>query len=133
MTNSAGGVKEIYYSNGGMLDMDKQCVDSEGGMTAKAAAEMDMKPNLFGQLFPYRPCAGKRRPRPNTGNDPMTSANMRNWMECVRSRKAAQREHRGRIQPFGGAVHEHCRYSDRAAHHLDDKSQQVMAGDKVYA
>ena len=24
MTNSAGGVKEIYYSNGGMLDMDKQ-------------------------------------------------------------------------------------------------------------
>ena len=40
MTNSAGGVKEIYYSNGGMLDMDKQCVTSEGGMDAKAAAEM---------------------------------------------------------------------------------------------
>ena len=23
-TNSAGGVKELYYSNGGMIDMDKQ-------------------------------------------------------------------------------------------------------------
>jgi len=23
----------------------------------------------------------------DTGKDPMTSANMRNWMECVRSRK----------------------------------------------
>ncbi len=46
-TNSAGGVKEIYYSNGGMLDMDKQCVSSEGGMTAKAAAEMGMKPTCW--------------------------------------------------------------------------------------
>ena len=25
-TNSAGGVKELYYSNGGMIDMDKQTV-----------------------------------------------------------------------------------------------------------
>ncbi len=49
MTNSAGGVKEIYYSNGGMLDMDKQCVNSEGGMTAKSAAEMGMKQNLLGE------------------------------------------------------------------------------------
>jgi predicted dehydrogenase len=48
MTNSAGGIKEIYYSNGGMLDMDKQCVTSEGGMTAKSAAEMGMKQNLLG-------------------------------------------------------------------------------------
>ncbi len=27
-TNSAGGVKELYYSNGGMIDMDKQTGDS---------------------------------------------------------------------------------------------------------
>ena len=35
MTNSAGGVKEIYYSNGGKLDMDKQCVSSEGEWTRR--------------------------------------------------------------------------------------------------
>src|SRR6266851_4119888 len=31
-TNSAGGVKELYYSNGGMIDMDKQTVTGEGGL-----------------------------------------------------------------------------------------------------
>jgi len=131
MTNSAGGVKEIYYSNGGMLDMDKQCVDSEGGMTAKAAAEMDMKPNLL-PLFPYRPCAasgdlGQYR------NDPMTSANMRNWMECVRSRKQpnasieAGYSHSVALCMNIAAIQTGQRIT------FDDKSQQVMAGDKVYA
>src|SRR5579859_1648465 len=46
-TNSAGGVKELYYSNGGMIDMDKQCVSPEGGLTAKYAAEMKMGENLL--------------------------------------------------------------------------------------
>jgi hypothetical protein len=32
-TNSAGGVKELYYSNGGMIDMDKQTVTPTGGLT----------------------------------------------------------------------------------------------------
>ena len=31
-TNSAGGVKELYYSNGGMIDMDKQTVTPTGGL-----------------------------------------------------------------------------------------------------
>ena len=79
MTNSAGGVKEIYYSNGGMLDMDKQCVNSEGGMTAKAAAEMGMKQNLLGD-YSLTDTVMKAETSANTGNDPMTSANMRNWM-----------------------------------------------------
>src|SRR5665811_2156594 len=39
-TNSAGGVKELYYSNGGMIDMDKQTVTPTGGLGAKSAAEM---------------------------------------------------------------------------------------------
>src|SRR5271154_3864809 len=46
-TNSAGGVKELYSSNGGMIDMDKQTVTDTGGLTAKFAAEMKMQPNLL--------------------------------------------------------------------------------------
>src|SRR5246127_5085459 len=46
-TNSAGGVKEIYYSNGGMLDMSKQTVTPTGGLNAKYAAQMKMEPNLL--------------------------------------------------------------------------------------
>ena len=46
-TNSAGGVKELYYSNGGMLDMAKQTVTPTGGLSAKSAAEMGMQANLL--------------------------------------------------------------------------------------
>ncbi len=132
MTNSAGGVKEIYYSNGGMLDMDKQCVNSEGGMTAKAAAEMGMKQNLLGD-YSLTDAVMKAETSANTGNDPMTSANMRNWMECVRSRKTPNAS----IQ--AGYSHSVALCMNIAAIQtgqrvtFDDKSQQVMAGDKVFA
>src|SRR5260370_40509230 len=46
-TNSAGGVKELYYSNRGMLDMDKQTVTPTGGLRAKDAKEMGMKEDLL--------------------------------------------------------------------------------------
>jgi predicted dehydrogenase len=132
MTNSAGGVKEIYYSNGGMLDMDKQCVNSEGGMTAKSAAEMGMKQNLLGD-YSLTDTVMKAETSANTGNDPMTSANMRNWMECVRSRKTPNAS----IQ--AGYSHSVALCMNIAAIQtgqrvtFDDKSQQVMAGDKVFA
>ena len=83
-TNEAGGVKELYYSTGGMLDMDKQTVSPQGGLTAKYAAEMKMAPNL---LKPVSLGGDKVSTDADTKSDPQTSANVRNWMECVRSRK----------------------------------------------
>src|SRR5438034_2682913 len=85
-TNSAGGVKELYYSNAGMIDMDKQTVSPTGGLTAKSAAEMKMQPNLL-PSFPLGEKAEAVSTAADTKGDPQTSANMRNWMECVRSRK----------------------------------------------
>jgi predicted dehydrogenase len=131
MTNSAGGVKEIYYSNGGSLDMDKACINSEGGMTAKAAAEMGMKQNLLGEVS-LSDSVLKAETSANTGNDPMTSANMRNWMECVRSRKQPN------ASIEAGYSHSIALCMNIAAIQtgqritFDDKSQRVMAGDKVY-
>jgi hypothetical protein len=52
MTNSAGGVKELYYSNGGTMDLDKKQITSEGGLTEKLAGEMDMKANLLPAVSP---------------------------------------------------------------------------------
>lgn len=84
-TNSAGDVKELYYSNGGMLNLDTNEVTSTGGLTARSAAEMGMKANL---LAPFTLAnAAKMETSANTGGDPMTSLHMRNWMECVRSRE----------------------------------------------
>lgn len=69
-----------------MLDMDKQRVSPEGGLQPKAAAEMKMQPNLL-KGFALSEDVQKAETSANTGADPMTSANMRNLMECVRSRK----------------------------------------------
>ena len=66
--------------------MDKQQVTSEGGLNAKYAAEMGMKANQLG-TFSLKSDEAKVSTDANTGRDPQTSANMRNWMECVRSRK----------------------------------------------
>jgi predicted dehydrogenase len=85
-TNSAGDVKELYRSNGGTLDLDKNLISSEGGLEANYAQEMKMQPNKLAT----RPLVDKpasMETGANTGLDEATSANMRNWMECVRSRQ----------------------------------------------
>jgi predicted dehydrogenase len=86
MTNEAGGTKELYYSNGGMINLDTNKITSEGGLEAKYAAEMGMKANLLTNQT-LATTGEKMETSANTGADPMTSRHMRNWMECVRSRK----------------------------------------------
>jgi predicted dehydrogenase len=86
MTNEAGEVKELYYSNGGTLDLDKKTVSPEGGLTKRYADEMGMQPNLSPKIS-LLDSAPKIATSADTGGDPDTSANVRNWMECVRSRK----------------------------------------------
>jgi predicted dehydrogenase len=131
-TNSAGGVKELYYSNGGMIDMDKHTVTPTGGLRAKEAASMGLKENLL-PSFSLVEKAESVSTEANTGGDPMTSANMRNWMECVRSRKTPN-------APIeAGYNHSIALCMNVAAIQtgqkvtFDDKTQQVMVGGKVFA
>ena len=92
MTNSAGGTKELYYSNGGMIDLDTNKITPAGGLEAKYADAMKMKPFQLpeaslldqGNSEPVAKVASAA----NTGVDNSTLAHMRNWMECLRSRKA---------------------------------------------
>jgi predicted dehydrogenase len=86
MTNSAGGVKELYFSNGGTMDLDKNQVTSEGGLTERMASEMDMKGNLL-PMVSLNQATAAATTGADTGADEMTVANVRNWLECVRSRK----------------------------------------------
>lgn len=83
-TNEAGGTKEIYFSNGGTLNLDTNKVSSEGGLKDKYAKEMDKQPNLLEPLTLSD--EGGVETSANTGVDKQTVAHMRNWMECVRSR-----------------------------------------------
>ncbi|MGI4755532.1 MAG: Gfo/Idh/MocA family oxidoreductase [Janthinobacterium lividum] len=130
-TNEAGGVKELYYSTGGMLDMDKQEVTPTGGLTSKYAAEMHMQPKL---LKPFSLASGavqKVSTDANTGGgDPQTNANMRNWMDCVRSRKTpnasieAGYSHSIALCMCIAAMQTGQRVT------FDDKTQRIMAGGK---
>ncbi len=86
MTNATGGIKELYFSNGGTLDLDKNEITSEGGLTGKLAAEMDMKANLLPTVSLTK-AAEAASTAADTGADDMTVANVRNWLECIRSRK----------------------------------------------
>lgn len=86
MTNSAGGVKELYYSNGGTMDLDKNQITSEGGLTEKLAGEMDMKANLLPAVS-LAQAASAATTAADAGDDDMTVDNVRNWLECIRSRK----------------------------------------------
>jgi predicted dehydrogenase len=131
-TNSAGGVKELYFSNGGMIDMDKQTVTPTGGLAQHFAAEMGMEPNLL-PSFSLAENTEAASTAADTGADPQTSANMRNWMECVRSRKTPN-------APIeAGYSHSIALCMNVAAIQtgekvtFDDKTQQVLAGGKVYA
>jgi predicted dehydrogenase len=85
MTNSAGGTKELYYSNAGMLDLDTNEVTPTGGLGERAAAEMSMKANQLPAM--KLADVAKIETAANTGEDQSTTANMRNWMECVRTRQ----------------------------------------------
>jgi len=130
-TNSAGGVRELYYSNGGMIDMDKQTVTPTGGLRDREAAAMGLKENLLPSFSLVENAEGPAT-EANTGRDPMTSANMRNWMECVRSRKTPNAS----IQ--AGYNHSVALCMNIAAIQtgqkvtFNDKTQQVMAGGKIY-
>ena len=131
-TNSAGGVKELYYSNAGMIDMDKQTVTPTGGLSAKSAAEMKMQPNLL-PSFSLVEKVQTVSTDADTKGDPQTSANMRNWMECVRSRKTPN------ASIEAGYSHSIALCMNVAAIQtglkvtFDEKTQQVMAGGKDYA
>jgi predicted dehydrogenase len=128
-TNSAGGTKEIYYSNGGSLNLDTNKITSEGGLQAKDAMAMKMQPNL---LEPMDLPGFKVETSANTGSDPMTNAHMKNWMECVRNRKTPNAD------IMAGYNHSIANIMCTAALRtgekatFDEAKQEVLAGGKVF-
>lgn len=77
---------ELYFSNGGEMNLITNKVSPRGGLEANFAKAMGMQPNLLPEMS-LMENAPKVVASANTGGDPLTSMHMRNWMECVRSRK----------------------------------------------
>ncbi len=128
-TNSAGGTKELYFSNGGMLNLDTNKVTSEGGLQERYARAMNMKPNL---LEPFDLPSFKVETAANTGGDPMTTAHMRNWMECVRDRKKPNADVVAGYNHSIACIMVNAAIRTGEKVTFDEKNQEVMAGGKIF-
>lgn len=130
MHNGDENPTEIYYSNGGELNLDTNKVSPKGGLQKGPAAAMNMQPNLLPEQSLTQ--TEKVVAAANTGGDKLTSAHVRNWMECIRSRKQPN------APVEAGYYHSiACIMSTAAAHTgakatFDEKTQEVMAGGKVF-
>lgn len=128
-TNSEGGVKELYYSNGGTLNLDTNKITPQGGLTENSARAMNLPANQLPEMD--LPVA-KAITTADAGSDDMTVRHMRNWMECVRSRKEPN------APAKAGYDHSVANIMVTAALRtgqfvtFDDKTQEVMAGGKVF-
>lgn len=122
---------EIYFSNGGELNLITNKVSPAGGLTKGFAQAMGMQPNLLPEVDLAKD-AVKVVASANTGGDALTSAHVRNWMECVRSRKQPN------APVEAGYSHSIANIMTTAASHtglkatFDEKTQEVMVGGKVF-
>jgi len=129
MTNSAGGTKEVYYSNGGTLDLEKNIISPLGGLKEREAKEMNMQPNLLPEI---KLKDVQVETAANTGGDAMTSGHMRNWMECVRSRKTPNAPIEAGYSHAIAVIMANAAYRTGSKATFDAKTQEVMAGGKVF-
>ncbi|GAC1593055.1 MAG: hypothetical protein NVS3B25_14440 [Hymenobacter sp.] len=130
MDNGDEHPAEIYYSNGGELNLNTNTVSSKGGLNQKFADAMHMKPFMLPEssLSEVEPIIASA----NTGGDKLTSNHIRNWMECVRSRKTPN------APVEAGYSHSIATIMTNAAVHtgmkatFDEKTQEVMVGGKPF-
>ncbi len=131
MHNGEEQPKEVYYSNGGELNLITNKVTSAGGLTERFAKPMNMQANLLTELD-LTQTVEKVVASANTGGDALTTSHMRNWMECVRSRKETN------APVEAGYAHSiACIMTTAAARTgskatFDEAKQEVMAGGKVF-
>jgi predicted dehydrogenase len=121
---------EIYYSNGGELNLITNKVSPKGGLSKRHAEDMGMQANLLPEISLTQTEAVIASA--NTGGDRLTSNHVRNWMECIRSRK----------QPtapveagYGHSIA--CIMTTAAARTgmkatFNEKTQEVMVGGKPF-
>ena len=125
-TNSAGGVKELYYSNGGMIDMDKQTVTPHRRPHRQIRRGDGHECEPAAELLPRRSCGI----RVNRCQYRQRSADLRQHaqLDGVRAlAQDAQRIHRSRLQPLHRSMHECGRDSNRRE---SDLRRQNTAGDR---
>ena len=131
MHNGDDRPSEIYYSNGGELNLITNKVSPKGGLNAKYAAEMKMQPNLLPELS-LTDSVIKVEAGANTGGDALTTAHGKNWMECIRSRKQPNAPVEAGYNHSIATIMANAACITGEKITFDEKTQEIMAGNKVF-
>ena len=129
MHNGDEKPSEIYYSNGGELNLITNKISPKGGLSKRFADEMGMQPNLLPeQSLPTASVEASA----NTGGDVLTSAHVRNWMECIRSRKTPNAPIEAGYNHSIATIMTNAAARTGAKVTFDERTQEVMANGKVF-
>ena len=130
MHNGEEKPAEIYYSNGGELNLITNKVSPAGGLTKRFAEDMNMQPNLLAEqsLSIAAPVVASA----NTGGDSLTSAHVRNWMECIRSRKQTNAPVEAGYSHSVACIMTNAAARTGAKVTFDEKTQEVMDNGKPF-
>ncbi len=128
-SNAAGDTKELYYSNGGMINLDTNEISATGGLREREAKAMGLQPNL---LPTVKLEGAKVEAGANTGGDSLTFAHIRNWMECVRSRKTPHAPIEAGYSHSIATIMSNAAYRTGLKVTFDEKTQEVLAGGKPF-
>jgi predicted dehydrogenase len=121
---------EIYYSNGGELNLNTNTVSPKGGLTKRFADDMKMQPNLLPEMSLSQ--VEQVVASANTGGDKLTSAHVRNWMECIRSRKQPNAPVEAGYSHSIATIMTNAAAITGAKVTFDEKKQEVIAGGKAF-
>lgn len=130
MHNGEERPAEIYYSNGGELNLITNKVSPVGGLTKRFASDMGMEANLLEEqsLSYTEPVIASA----NTGGDKLTSNHVRNWMECIRSRKQPNAPVEAGYNHSIASIMTTAAARTGYKAYFDEKKQEVMTNGKVF-
>lgn len=122
---------ELYYSNGGELNLITNKVSPTGGLQKNHAEAMNRQPNLLPVMDLVKEEV-KVVASANTGGDPLTSAHMRNWMECIRSRRQPNAPVEAGYNHSIACIMTNAAVRTGGKAVFDEKTQQVLVNGKVF-
>jgi predicted dehydrogenase len=130
MHNGDENPKEIYYSNGGEMNLNTNKVSGTGGLREDFARAMQLNANILrekdlGQVSKVETAA-------DTGGDYLTTAHMKNWMECVRSRKQTNAPAEAGYAHSVACIMTTAAVRTGARATFDAVNQEVLAGGKNF-
>jgi predicted dehydrogenase len=131
MHNGEDRPKELYYSNGGEMNLNTNMVSPFGGLQERHAKDMNMQANLLPEMS-LKKVEEKVETGANTGGDNLTSNHMRNWMECVRSKKETNAPVEAGYSHAIACIMANAAARTGTKVTFDEAKQEIMAGSKAF-